>query len=62
MKNKEFKEIIFNSTIEGIVKMYGYDKETATNLVINSGLDKSILLFPDMIAHCSQEPLVDMVM
>lgn len=59
--NEEFKENIFNYTIEGIVKLYGYSIESSTKLVNESELDKSILLFPNMIAHCSQEQLVDLV-
>lgn len=58
----DFKEMIFQITTEGIQKMYGYDKETARNIVEKSGLAWSIEVAPDMIAHCSQEQLVDMVM
>jgi len=62
MKAIEFKKLIFNSAIEGIMKMYGLDREVSEKLVNESGLDWSIKVAPDMIAHCSQEQLVDMVM
>lgn len=58
----EFKEMIFKATIEGIMKIYGFDKKVSEELVAESGLDWSIEVAPDMVAHCSQEQLVDMVM
>ncbi|WP_123054224.1 hypothetical protein [Clostridium sp. JN-1] len=62
MNMTEFKEMIFKATIEGIMKIYGFDKKVSEKLVAESGLDWSIEVAPDMVAHCSQEQLVDMVM
>lgn len=62
MKTIEFKKLIFNSAIEGIMKIYGLDREISEKLVNESGLDWSVKVAPDMIAHCSQEQLVDMIM
>jgi hypothetical protein len=62
MDKNEFKEMIFQYVIEGIMKIYKLDKETSEKIVNNSGLDWSIDVAPEMIAHCSQEQFVDMVM
>lgn len=62
MDKNEFKEMIFQYVIEGIMKIYKLDKDTSEKIVFNSGLDWSIKVAPEMIAHCSQEQLVDMVM
>lgn len=62
MDTSELKGIIFKSTIEGIMKIYGFTRENAENIVNNSGLEWSIEVASDIIAHCSQEQLVDMVM
>ena len=62
MKTIEFKKLIFNSAIEGIMKIYELDREVSEKLVNESGLDWSVKVAPDMIAHCSQEQLVDMIM
>lgn len=62
MNAVEFKEMVFKDAIEGIMKMYKFDKKTSEKIVEESGLDWSIEVAPDMVAHCSQEQLVDMVM
>lgn len=62
MNMTEFKEMIFKATTEGIMKIYGFDKKVSEKLVAQSGLGWSIEVAPDMVAHCSQEQLVDMVM
>ena len=62
MNSNEFKNMIFKITIEGIMEIYNLDRETSEKLVNESGLDWSIKVAPDMIAHCSQEQLVEMVM
>ena len=62
MNSNEFKNMIFKITIEGIMEIYNLDRETSEKLVNESGLDWSIKIAPDMIAHCSQEQLVEMVM
>lgn len=62
MKMEELKKIIFKSTIEGIMKIYGLDEDSSKNIVYTSGLDRSIRIAPEMVSHCSQEQLVDMVM
>ncbi|WP_026881470.1 hypothetical protein [Clostridium akagii] len=59
---EELKEIIFKATIEGIMKIYGLDENYSKKIVENSGLDRSIRINPEMVSHCSQEQLVDMVM
>lgn len=62
MNTTELKQLIFKSAVEGIMSIYGFDKKISENLVNESGLDWSIKVAPDMVAHCSQEQLVDMVM
>lgn len=62
MKAIELEKIILNSAVEGVMKMYNLDRETSEKLVDESGLEWTIKVSPDMIAHCSQEQLVDIVM
>lgn len=57
----EFRKMVFKDAIKGIMKMYKFDENTAKKIVEESGLDWSIKVAPDMVAHCSQEQLVDMI-
>ena len=62
MNIEELKRTIIKATVEGIMKIYGLDENSSKKIVNNSGLDRSIRIAPEMVAHCSQEQLVDMVM
>ncbi|NLZ34621.1 hypothetical protein N3C_2639 [Clostridium sp. N3C] len=59
--DEKFKEKVIEDTIKGIIKIYGYSRAAAEKAVKESNLQWSIDFAPDMIAHCSLEQLVDMV-
>ena len=61
MEDDEFEKMIIQNTAQGIIDMYGYDRETVEKIVAESELRWSIKVAPEMISHCSKEQLVDMI-
>jgi hypothetical protein len=60
--DEDFKLDVISYVIEGIVELYGYDPAEAERAVKLANLEWSIDVAPDMIAHCSLEQLIDMVL
>lgn len=60
-EDDEFEKMVIEDTVKGIIDMYGYTRDIAEKLVTESELKWSIKVAPDVIAHCSKEQLVDLI-
>ncbi|WPC42800.1 hypothetical protein [Clostridium sp. JS66] len=61
MDVNNMKELIIIEAINGIVKIYGIDRNVAKEIVNQSGIDHSIEIAPELVMHASIEQLVDMI-
>ena len=62
MKNKQFKLDVIAYLQNTLSRNYGYTSEQANKLIKDSEIEKSIDLFPEMMAHMSPEQLLDFVL
>ena len=62
MKNKQFKIDVITYLQNTLSRNYGYTSEQVKKLIKDSEIEKSIDLYPDMMAHMSPEQLLDFVL
>lgn len=61
MDVNNLKELVTTEAIDGIVKIYGIDRNVAKKIVNESGIEHSIEIAPELVMHASIEQLVDMI-